>query len=135
MGSFCCNSAALPPPTSLPSPDSGQRLLLSDVKHAIQIFQDVEGVKKNLTAEINAVHLDTVDDCFWNFQTDATRLHMVYSVPRRSLLLKWHMVKYNIPFDDFHQTRKSSMRSSLMPNFTQIAHKCEKIDIYEYLRP
>ena len=67
MDSFCYNSAALPPPTLLRWPDSVPLLLFSDVKPAIKRFQDVEGIKKNLTAEINAVHLDTVDDYFWNF--------------------------------------------------------------------
>jgi hypothetical protein len=64
MDSFCYNSGVLPPPTSLPYPDSGPLLLLSDVKLAVKRFRDVQGVKKTLTAEINAVHLDKVDDCF-----------------------------------------------------------------------
>ena len=67
MDSFRYSSAVLPPLTSLPSLDSGPLLLFSEVKPAIKRFQDVEGVKKNLTVEINAVHLDTVDDWFWNF--------------------------------------------------------------------
>jgi hypothetical protein len=67
MDSFCYSGAVFPPLTSLPSLDSGPLLLFSEVKPAIKRFQDVEGVKKNLTAEINTVHLDKVDGCFWNF--------------------------------------------------------------------
>jgi len=38
------------------------------VKYALIRFQDVDSIKENLTAEINAVHLDAGDDQFLTFR-------------------------------------------------------------------
>jgi len=52
------------------------------VKHAPKRLQDVESMKENLIAAINAVHLVALDDWFFNFYNDSRRLKMVWSYQR-----------------------------------------------------
>jgi RNase adaptor protein for sRNA GlmZ degradation len=68
-----------------PTPFTGHinpTLLFSEVKRAPKRWQDIDSIKENLTAEINVVHLDALDDRFCNFYKDSRRLKMVWSQER-----------------------------------------------------